>query len=323
MTEQTRSQYLDYLPGIYHQHPFLGQFLLPFEEVLTGFEDLLSTIDRYFSPALTDADFLPWLATWVALVLDEEWDEAKRRSLIDQAVELYRWRGTVYGLKSYLKIYTGLEPEIREWSWPGGMQIGVASQIGATTPFGATVPSDVSYNQIDSMSHRQPPEYNNYYVVNTTDNNGEPQLVYYNTDQVERVSVPVDGSVDLWLFGAAGGPSTLVHYASASIARRDRLVDDLFQLEVTDPLGTQTVQYQGNTFLVDEIELPYRFIVDVRVPVSELDNVKLDKVRDIVDLEKPAHTMYYLKLTPVASQYTLDPMQIGVRSRVSVDTTIG
>ena len=199
MTEQTRSQYLDYLPGIYHQHSFLGQFLLPFEEVLTGFEDLLSTIDRYFSPALTDADFLPWLSTWVALVLDEEWDEAKRRSLIAQAVELYRWRGTVYGLKSYLKLYTGLEPEIREWSWPGGMQIGVASQIGVITLVGEITPIDeiepipISYNQIDSMTHTQPPKHNDYYVVSTDDEFGEPQLVYYNTGQVEEVSLPGDG----------------------------------------------------------------------------------------------------------------------------------
>jgi phage tail-like protein len=317
MTQQTRSRYLDYLPAIYHQHPFLGQFLLPFEEVLAGFEGLLDTIDHYFAPALTDGEFLPWLATWVALVLDEEWDETKRRRLISEAVELYRWRGTVYGLKRYLEIYAGLVPEIREWSWPGGMQIGVASQIGSITP------PDASLARIEEVSHRQPPQYDSYYVVDTVDIQGEPRRLYYNTADVERVAVNDDGSVDLWLFAPGGGPSTLTHHAPATITRRDRLVDDLYSLTVESEGGPQSVEYQGNTLLIDEIELPYRFVVDVRVPLEDLDSVKLDKVRAIVDLEKPAHTMYYLKLTPVASRYTLERMQIGVRSSIGLDTTVG
>jgi hypothetical protein len=128
---------------------------------------------------LTDAEFLPWLATWVALFLDEEWDEAKRRRLISEAVELYRWRGTVLGLKRYLEIYVGLIPEIREWSWPGGMQFGVASQIGSINP------PDVSLARIQDVSHRQPPQYDSYYVVDTIDNQGEAHRVYYNTTDVE------------------------------------------------------------------------------------------------------------------------------------------
>jgi phage tail-like protein len=316
MTEQTQSRYLEYLPAIYHEHPFLGQFLVPFEEVLTIFEELLSSVDRYFAPALTDADFLPWLANWVALALDEEWDETKRRQLISEAVELYQSRGTVYGLKRYLEIYAGLVPEIQEWSWPGGMQIGVASQIGGTTP------EDASLARIESMTQRQPPEYDNYYVVDTIDEDGEPQQLYYNTDQVERVDINDDGSVDIWLF-SPGGRSIQVRHQPATITRRDQLVDDLYTLTNEAEGETQIVQYRGNTFLVDEVELPYRFIVDVRVPLEDLDNVKLDKLRSIIDLEKPAHTMYYLKLTPVVSEYVLQPMQIGVRSTIGLDTIAG
>jgi phage tail-like protein len=317
MTPPTGSRYLEYLPAIYHQHPFLGEFLKPFEEVFSGFEELLDTIDRYFAPALTDPDFLPWLATWVALVLDEEWDESKRRRLISEAVELYRWRGTVRGLKRYLEIYAGLVPEIREWSWPGGMQIGVASRIGWTDP------EDALPACIEEAAHRRPPQYDSYYVVDTVDVQGESQKFYYNTRSVERVAVNDDGTVDLWLFSPGGAPSTLVRHDPASITRRDRLVDDLYHLTVSGEDGPLAVEYRGNTRLVDEIELPYRFVVDVRVPLADLDNVKLDKVRAIVDLEKPAHTMYYLKLTPVAGRFTLDPMQVGVRSSVGQDTTLG
>ena len=62
MSDQKKSRYLQYLPAIFQEDPFLGKFLSPFEEMLTGFGDLLSDIDDYFAPALTDPDFLPWLA---------------------------------------------------------------------------------------------------------------------------------------------------------------------------------------------------------------------------------------------------------------------
>jgi len=64
------------------------------------------------------AGFLPWLASWVNLVLDENWPIQKQRELIRSAVELYRWRGTKRGLREYLRIYTGVEPEIIEHFTP-------------------------------------------------------------------------------------------------------------------------------------------------------------------------------------------------------------
>ncbi len=75
MSEQKKSEYLRYLPAVFQEDPFLGRFLVPFEEVLNGFGDLLSDIDHYFTPALTEPDFLPWLAQWLAMTLDEEWED--------------------------------------------------------------------------------------------------------------------------------------------------------------------------------------------------------------------------------------------------------
>lgn len=319
MNEQTASRYLDYLPAIYREDPFLGRFLLPFEAELTRIEDLLASVDRYCAPALTDSEFLPWLASWVALVLDEEWDEARRRRLIGEAVTLYRWRGTPRGLKRYLEIYTNLAPDIREWRWPGGMQIGVASRIGGTDPDAPIPPS------ITGMAHPSPVSHD-YYVVEgvaPADHpdvpEGKPLRLYYRADRVEKVEVG-DEHVDIWRFPPGDGPSTKIHHEPATVTRRDGLVEDIYTLEA--PGGMQ-VQYTGDTFLVDEVELPYRFVVDVRVPSPDMEKVKLDKVRAIVELEKPAHTAYYLRLTPVVSRYLLRPMQVEVRSSIGVDTTTG
>jgi phage tail-like protein len=316
MSANQLSRYLEYLPAIYQvepdvEAPFLGRFLLPFEEVLTGFERVLATIDHYVSPAFTNPDFLPWLATWVALVLDEEWDEAKRRSLIAEAVALYRERGTVQGLKRYLEIYTGLVPEIHEFCWPGGMQIGVASQIGWKEPSEAALST---IRRVEGPTLMQLP---NYYVVELGENS-EVLRLYYPDNQVREVGVE-DGTVEIHLLSGE-----IVRHESARITRRDGLLEHGYS--ITTPKEGEDQQearvfYRGDTFLVDREELPYCFIVDVRVAVADLERVDLDKVRAIVELEKPAHTRYYLRLTPVLSPDVFE-MQIGVRSTIGEEHTI-
>ena len=43
-------------------------------------------------------------------LFDEEWDEDRRRRFLAAAMELYRWRGTVGGLKRYLDLCLDLGP---------------------------------------------------------------------------------------------------------------------------------------------------------------------------------------------------------------------
>ena len=104
MAEPSPKRYIQYLPAIFQRkpivpgEPILGQFLAPFEKQYAGFEEILAWVDRNFSASFATAeDFLPWLAQWVALVFDEAWDEDTRRRLLAEAMELYRWRGTVRG----------------------------------------------------------------------------------------------------------------------------------------------------------------------------------------------------------------------------------
>jgi phage tail-like protein len=116
--EQPASSYLDYLPAIFRQDPFAGQFLLAFETVLSGaggqpgLETTIGRIADYFDPVTTEADFLPWLAGWVTLSLRADWDEQTQRSFIQQIVSLYRLRGTRAGLLRMLALYTGEPVEI-------------------------------------------------------------------------------------------------------------------------------------------------------------------------------------------------------------------
>ena len=66
--------------------------------------------------------------------MDEDWPEGKKRYLLRRAVDYYRIRGTVKGLKLFLSIFTDVEPEIIENAWPfHGFQIGVHSTMDFDT----------------------------------------------------------------------------------------------------------------------------------------------------------------------------------------------
>lgn len=143
-----KTRLLNLLPAIYSQEPSRLDRNAPFEEkpfferFLRGFEDaqvptntLLARIAEYFDADGAPPDFLPWLGTWVSLVLDENWPELKRRRLIKEAVELYRWRGTRRGLLRYLEIYTGIVPEINDHPFQG-MRLGPQTLLGVETLLG-------------------------------------------------------------------------------------------------------------------------------------------------------------------------------------------
>jgi len=91
----TRKSYLQYLPAIYHQEDISGgnllkDFLQIFQHIFSGLEVKIDQIYTYFDLDQAPLDFLPWLASWVDLVLDESWGEDKKRNLIKIATELYK-----------------------------------------------------------------------------------------------------------------------------------------------------------------------------------------------------------------------------------------
>ncbi|MBN1140142.1 MAG: hypothetical protein JXM73_26465 [Anaerolineae bacterium] len=110
----TTSEYLRYLPAIYREDDLMGRFLMLFDSFWKPLERQIDDLWLYFDPRLTPPEFLPWLASWLSLVLDESWPEEKQRQLIRSAIFLCRKRGTKQGLEEYLTIYTGVRPHIVE-----------------------------------------------------------------------------------------------------------------------------------------------------------------------------------------------------------------
>lgn len=110
----SRSAYLDDLPVIYQTNEFLGRFLLIFEAIWEPLEQRQDNIAMFFDPRTCPPAFLPWLAGWLDVGYQPRWPEPRIRHLLAEAMDLYRWRGTRYGLTRLLELCTGLAVEISE-----------------------------------------------------------------------------------------------------------------------------------------------------------------------------------------------------------------
>ena len=150
------SDYLQHLPEIFRTS-FLGEFLKVFEALLSGRDDAVIDSDmvvsleekieryvEYLDPSRVPVDdsgarvlrseFLSYLASWVALTLDQNWDMAKKRTWLSQIVPLYKRRGTLVGIRAYLDIFVGNQATVDD-SPP--FVVGVSATIGDDTMVGA------------------------------------------------------------------------------------------------------------------------------------------------------------------------------------------
>jgi phage tail-like protein len=106
------------IPKVFSREEIAGAFLRRF---LATFAGTMGELDgrgnerhALLDPRSTPRELLPWLAAFVGLILDERWPEQACRTLIEEAVWLFRFRGTIPGLRRFLEIYLGRPPILIE-----------------------------------------------------------------------------------------------------------------------------------------------------------------------------------------------------------------
>jgi phage tail-like protein len=137
-----RDTYLTFLPAMYgEQAPsrdLLERFLSLSQSVLGDLEDKIADLPLLFDPAAAPAgrspSWLSWLAGWLAFDLNEYWKDGQTRRYLAEAFALYGKRGTIEGLRRYLKIYAGVEARIVEPARETSLwSLGEVSSLGFTT----------------------------------------------------------------------------------------------------------------------------------------------------------------------------------------------
>ena len=102
------------LPAAFQEDEFCQRMMAAFDDVLAPIFTTLDCIDSYLDPQIAPPDFVEWLASWVGVDIDETWTLERRRRLIQEAVVLYRIRGTAAGIAAHVGLYAGTTPEIED-----------------------------------------------------------------------------------------------------------------------------------------------------------------------------------------------------------------
>jgi len=160
--------YLRRLPKLYASDASMESFLLRYLALHAGFLDETDAKgfgrSALLNPDAAPATALPWLASFLGLVLDERWARAPRagggtedarRALIREASCLFRLRGTVRGLKRFIEIYTGFPVTIFEQFRArglGGPVLGATGALGSASVVGTGLRVGGAAHASDSSS---------------------------------------------------------------------------------------------------------------------------------------------------------------------------
>jgi phage tail-like protein len=109
-----KGKYLQYLPEIYEGDDLSSRLLMMFESFWKPVNQQIEQVENYFDPDISPPEFIPWLASWVGLPVDESIPLERMRALVRNATTLFQRRGTKQALETYLEIYTTGQVEILE-----------------------------------------------------------------------------------------------------------------------------------------------------------------------------------------------------------------
>jgi phage tail-like protein len=111
---QSRYPLIEYLPAVFADDQFAVRFTAALDEVLAPVAHTVDSVHGYLDPLLAPEDFVRWLASWFGVVLDESWPMSAQRAVVAEAMDLFRMRGTMKGLRRHLELVVDGEVEILE-----------------------------------------------------------------------------------------------------------------------------------------------------------------------------------------------------------------
>lgn len=132
------------LPRVFAEQGAASDFLHRFLSLLNSNFDELDKRSverqRLLDPLSTPEAMLPWLSSLLGMELDHRWSEAAKRQILQQAMWLFRYRGTVAGLKRFIEIYLQRNITLIEHFQVrglGGAFVGQSDALAANSILGA------------------------------------------------------------------------------------------------------------------------------------------------------------------------------------------
>jgi phage tail-like protein len=142
--EYPSHDYLRRLPRFFSRDEAAADFLRSYLAMFDGFvfelEAKAAAREILLDPYATPEEALPWLSSFMGLVLDERWPLAAKRRMIAECGKLFRFRGTKWSLERMIEIAIGTRPIMIEHfrlRGLGGAIVGAAEGALTSSVLGA------------------------------------------------------------------------------------------------------------------------------------------------------------------------------------------
>ncbi len=215
--------------------PFLRRYLAIFEGLLGELEAKADARAALLDPRGAPAEILPWLASFLGLTLDERMARAPRaggrtadvrRTLIGEATWLFRFRGTVRGLRRFVEIYLGTQTILIEQfrvRGLGGALLGdtagmmSSSVLGAGFRVGGAVGEDEMQMLSGSVADAFETHAHRFALIIAAELTSEQQSV---VEQILEIHRPAHTLVQVCTVGAGMRVGRGLHVALTSLIGR-------------------------------------------------------------------------------------------------------
>jgi len=111
------------LPVAMASEDFFVRYVSIFQELGSSLLEDADNVDHVLDVTVAPPAMVRWLASWIGLrALDESLPEELQRRIVSSAARTLAWRGTAYGLQTYLELITGTSVRIEEGGgvWAAG-----------------------------------------------------------------------------------------------------------------------------------------------------------------------------------------------------------
>ncbi|MGX7826174.1 phage tail protein [Actinokineospora sp. 24-640] len=105
---------IDHLPAVFGEDQFAVRWTAAMDDVLAPIINMIDCVHAYIDPLIAPEEFVRWLSGWFGVLLDESWPMSAQRAIVAEAVDLFRMRGTMAGLRRHLAVVVDGEVEITE-----------------------------------------------------------------------------------------------------------------------------------------------------------------------------------------------------------------
>jgi phage tail-like protein len=344
-----RFSYLErYLPGVYREEPqpasFLDRLLANFEGLFTCIEDRIAAAQILFDVRSAPPEALEWLASWFGVAMDPAWDERKQRMFIGNAMTFFQYRGTVRGLRMALELAGNALADERIFSEEfasrpdAGQSIRIVEKFRLRRTPGILLGDPTSWTglrAVQSAPRWKPEEGSARLHARYRQALQLPDTDFY------PIQLPADTQRDVQWTEFSRSNLGFVPEASAADAprwqdflqRRYRRIAKLNQAYGTNftrfsdaavatvlppdgPALADWFQFEGVVLPMRDAAHRFTILIPLACTTDpESQRQRMDLVKRVADLEKPAHTVFEVKLF-------WGMFRIG-EARLGLDTVLG